>query len=109
MRKRNKVILLLILIIILVIPTILFIALIRPYSQDITLLNSISIDSGYNNFDAAFGITQDEEGYIYATGFITIPGGPLIPGNGTDIWLASTQWLLVAGVLGLFGVYLKQS
>ena len=27
---------------------------------------------------------------------------------GTDIWLASTQWLLVAGVLGLFGLYLKK-
>jgi len=26
---------------------------------------------------------------------------------GMDIWLASTQWLLVAAVLGLFGVYLK--
>ena len=26
---------------------------------------------------------------------------------GTDIWLASTQWLLVASVLGLFGLYLK--
>lgn len=26
---------------------------------------------------------------------------------GYDIWLASTQWLLVAAVLGLFGVYLK--
>lgn len=26
---------------------------------------------------------------------------------GTDIWLASTQWLLVAGVLGVFGLYLK--
>ena len=25
----------------------------------------------------------------------------------TDIWLASTQWLLVASVLALFGVYLK--
>lgn len=24
---------------------------------------------------------------------------------GTDIWLASTQWLLVATVLALFGVY----
>ncbi|OGC59514.1 hypothetical protein A3A70_01360 [candidate division WWE3 bacterium RIFCSPLOWO2_01_FULL_42_11] len=23
----------------------------------------------------------------------------------TDIWLASTQWLLVAGVLAAFGVY----
>jgi hypothetical protein len=28
---------------------------------------------------------------------------------GTDIWLASTQWLLVAGILGLFGVYFKES
>ena len=28
---------------------------------------------------------------------------------GTDIWLASTQWLLVAAVLALFGVYLKLS
>lgn len=26
---------------------------------------------------------------------------------GTDIWLASTQWLLVAAVLSLFGIYLK--
>ncbi len=26
---------------------------------------------------------------------------------GTDIWLASTQWLLVASVLALFGVYMK--
>jgi hypothetical protein len=28
---------------------------------------------------------------------------------GTNIWLASTQWLLVAAVLALFGVYLKLS
>lgn len=28
---------------------------------------------------------------------------------GYDIWLASTQWLLVAAVLALFGVYLKVS
>ena len=27
---------------------------------------------------------------------------------GTDIWLASTQWLLVAAILALFGVYFKQ-
>lgn len=26
---------------------------------------------------------------------------------GPDIWLASTQWLLVAAVLGLFAIYLK--
>ncbi len=28
---------------------------------------------------------------------------------GADIWLASTQWLLVAAVLALFGIYLKLS
>ena len=28
---------------------------------------------------------------------------------GTDIWLASTQWLLVAAVLSFFGLYLKTS
>jgi len=27
--------------------------------------------------------------------------------TGRDIWLASTQWLLVASVLTLFGIYLK--
>lgn len=26
---------------------------------------------------------------------------------GIDIWLASTQWLLVAAVLALFGVYTR--
>ena len=26
---------------------------------------------------------------------------------GADIWLASTQWLLVAAVLALFGVYMR--
>lgn len=28
---------------------------------------------------------------------------------GYDIWLASTQWLLVAAVMALFGVYFKLS
>lgn len=28
---------------------------------------------------------------------------------GIDLWLASTQWMLVASVLALFGVYLKLS
>jgi len=27
---------------------------------------------------------------------------------GGDIWLASSQWLLVAAVLALFGIYLKK-
>ncbi|EKE12371.1 MAG: hypothetical protein ACD_13C00228G0006 [uncultured bacterium] len=26
---------------------------------------------------------------------------------GSDVWLASTQWLLVAAVLALFSIYLK--
>lgn len=26
---------------------------------------------------------------------------------GTDIWLASTQWLLVGAILALFAIYLK--
>ncbi len=26
---------------------------------------------------------------------------------GTDIWLASTQWLLIAAILALFGIYLR--
>jgi len=28
--------------------------------------------------------------------------------TGTDIWLASTQWLLVAAILALFGIYFKR-
>ncbi len=28
---------------------------------------------------------------------------------GVDIWLASTQWLLVSAVMALFGVYAKMS
>ena len=26
---------------------------------------------------------------------------------GSDLWLASTQWLLVAAILALFGVYFR--
>ena len=26
---------------------------------------------------------------------------------GTDIWLASTQWLLIAAILACFGIYVK--
>ena len=28
---------------------------------------------------------------------------------GSDIWLASTQWLLVAGTLALFGLYSRMN
>jgi hypothetical protein len=28
---------------------------------------------------------------------------------GTDIWLASTQWLVVAAVLALFGLYSRMN
>lgn len=27
---------------------------------------------------------------------------------GTDIWLASTQWILVAGVLAIYAIYFKK-
>lgn len=30
-----------------------------------------------------------------------------IGATGTDIWLASTQWLLIAAVLVGFGIYLR--
>jgi hypothetical protein len=29
--------------------------------------------------------------------------------TGTDIWLASTQWLLVSAVLAIFGLYSKMN
>ncbi len=29
--------------------------------------------------------------------------------TGTDIWLASTQWLLVAALLALFGIYSRMN
>ena len=41
--------------------------------------------------------------YVSALGVLLSALGYL----GIDIWLASTQWLLVAAVLALFGVYLK--
>ena len=31
----------------------------------------------------------------------------IIGAFGTDIWLASTQWLLVAGVLTMWAIYVK--
>jgi len=31
----------------------------------------------------------------------------IIGALGTDLWLASTQWVLVAGVLAIWAVYLK--
>lgn len=29
--------------------------------------------------------------------------------TGVDIWLASTQWLIVAAVLALFGIYARMN
>ena len=31
----------------------------------------------------------------------------IIGAFGTDLWLASTQWVLVAGVLSIWAVYVK--
>lgn len=32
----------------------------------------------------------------------------IIGAFGVDIWLASTQWVLVAGVLGIYAIYFKK-
>ena len=33
----------------------------------------------------------------------------IIGAFGTDIWLASTQWLLIAAILGIYALYFKKS
>jgi hypothetical protein len=55
-------------------------ARINPYYID--LMRSKNIDGGANGDDAALGMVMDKEGFLYATGYITVPG------QGTDIWLA---------------------
>lgn len=32
----------------------------------------------------------------------------IIGSFGTDIWLASTQWILVAAVLGIYAIYFRK-
>lgn len=32
----------------------------------------------------------------------------MIGAFGTDIWLASTQWILIAAVLGIYALYFKE-
>jgi hypothetical protein len=32
----------------------------------------------------------------------------LIGALGTDLWLASTQWVLVAAVMGIWAIFLKE-
>ncbi len=51
-----------------------------------------SILSRYFMYGAVLGVLLAAEGWL-----------------GPDIWLASTQWLLIAAVLALFGVYFKMS
>lgn len=48
----------------------------------IRLVKSTNIDGGANEADGAVGMVMDEDGYLYVTGYITVPG------QGTDIWLA---------------------
>lgn len=31
----------------------------------------------------------------------------VVGASGTDLYLASTQWMLIAGVLALWGIYLR--
>jgi len=48
----------------------------------IQLVKSTNIDGGANDGDGAIGMVMNEDGTLYVTGFITIPG------QGKDIWLA---------------------
>jgi len=48
---------------------------------------------------------QASQGLMYASlGAVLLAA---IGATGTDIWLASTQWLLIAAVFIGFGIYLK--
>ena len=50
-------------------------------------------------------IRQISQGLIVgALGAVILAG---LGATGTDLWLASTQWLLVAAVLAVFGIYLR--
>lgn len=51
-------------------------------SVDMHMRRSINIDGGANGDDGVLGMVMDEEGFLYATGYITVPG------QGKDIWLA---------------------
>jgi len=82
MRSRNIYIIVICLIGILLIPILFFTLNVYQLSFVIYETNSISIDGGANDADAALGISLSEDGYLYATGFITIPG------QGCDIWLS---------------------
>ena len=44
--------------------------------------------------------------FLMVTSFVTV-GLSGIGYLGFDIWLASTQWLIVSAVLAMFGVYLR--
>ncbi|MFX0153641.1 MAG: hypothetical protein ACFE9Q_03860 [Candidatus Hodarchaeota archaeon] len=82
MKKRNIFFIIMILIVILLIPILFFTLNFYRISFIIYETNSISIDGGANDADAALGITYSEDGFLYVTGFITVPG------QGKDIWLA---------------------
>ncbi|MFX1419858.1 MAG: hypothetical protein ACFE9N_13145 [Promethearchaeota archaeon] len=82
MRKRNLIFIVIILIVILLIPILFFTLNFSQLLFVIYEINSITIDGGANDADAALGMALGEDGFLYATGFITVPG------QGKDIWLA---------------------
>ncbi|MFX1316246.1 MAG: hypothetical protein ACFE9T_10310 [Promethearchaeota archaeon] len=59
---------------------ILYMAQVPPAS--LALIRSTNIDGDSKGDDGALGMVMDEDGYLYATGYITVPG------QGKDIWLA---------------------
>ncbi|UCC18329.1 MAG: hypothetical protein JSV62_09450 [Promethearchaeota archaeon] len=81
--KRNKIIISFILIVFILIGSLFFVWF---FSQGpliaIQLIKSTNIDGPANDADGAIGMVMDEDGYLYVTGYITIPG------QGKDIWLA---------------------
>jgi hypothetical protein len=48
----------------------------------IRLVKSTNINGSANDADGAVGMVMNEDGYLYVTGYITVPG------QGKDIWLA---------------------
>ena len=54
----------------------------RRSAKQLVLDKSVTLDGGYQGDDAAYGFIFDQDGNMYVTGFVTIPG------EDRNIWLA---------------------
>jgi len=50
--------------------------------EDFVLLSSVTVDGGSNGDDQPRGLALDEDGNVYVTGYVSVPG------QGKNIWLA---------------------